>query len=171
MYYYYINIYSTVCLLFLAGAVLEAVSRLSVVYQDSSLITSTNTRKMSYDGSVVEVTTEPPKWPGVTSLRALLDRDKDEETPNLIVLLCEAFVAIYMSLLSYALATCDAHILYRLIGQKIDPATWAGIFGGGCKKVLQVATAPNKALPKQPSPLGDLPDQAAGMESAVCLLL
>jgi len=150
---------------------LEAVSRLSVVYQDSSLITSTNTRKMSYDGSVVEVTTEPPKWPGVTSLRALLDRDKDEETPNLIVLLCEAFVAIYMSLLSYALATCDAHILYRLIGQKIDPATWAGIFGGGCKKVLQVATAPNKALPKQPSPLGDLPDQAAGMESAVCLLL
>ena len=68
---------------------------------------------MSYDGSVVEVTTEPPKWPGVTSLRALLDRDKDEETPNLIVLLCEAFVAIYMSLLSYALATCDAHILYR----------------------------------------------------------
>ena len=48
-----------------------------------------------------------------------------------------------------------------MIGQKIDPATWAGIFGGGCKKVLQVATAPNKALPKQPSPLGDLPDQAA----------
>ena len=55
-----------------------------------------------------------------------------------------------MSLLSYALATCDAHILYRLIGQKVDPATWAGIFGGGCKKVLQVATAPNKAIPRQP---------------------
>ena len=48
------------------------------------------------------------------------------------------------------LATCDAHILYRLIGQKVDPATWAGIFGGGCKKVLQVATAPNKAIPRQP---------------------
>ena len=54
---------------FATGAVLEAVSRLSVVYQDSSLVTSTNTRKMSYDGSLVEVTTDPPKWPGVTSLR------------------------------------------------------------------------------------------------------
>ena len=56
---------------FATGAVLEAVSRLSVVYQDSSLVTSTNTRKMSYDGSVVEVTTDPPKWPGVTSLRGV----------------------------------------------------------------------------------------------------
>jgi|688.fasta_scaffold1249893_1 hypothetical protein len=30
------------------------------------------------------VTTEPNKWPGVASLRALLDREKDEETPNLV---------------------------------------------------------------------------------------
>jgi len=49
------------------------------------------------------VTTEPSKWPGVASLRALLDREKDEEAPNLSVLLCEAFVAIYIGLLSYAL--------------------------------------------------------------------
>ena len=62
-----------------------------------------------------------------------------------------------MSLLSYALATCDAHILYRLIGQKVDPATWAGIFGGGCKKVLQVATAPNKAIPRQPVSFLEVP--------------
>ena len=51
------------------------------------------------------VTTEPSKWPGVASLRALLDREKDEETPNLNVLLCEAYVAIYIGLFSYALAT------------------------------------------------------------------
>ena len=96
-----------------------------------------------------EITTEPQKWPGVTSLRALLDRDKDEEMPNLIVLLCEAFVAIYMSLLSYALATCDAHILYRLVGQHPDGPLWANVFGGGCRKVLQVATAPNTAMPRR----------------------
>ena len=30
------------------------------------------------------VTTEPSKWPGVASLRALLDREKDEEAPNLV---------------------------------------------------------------------------------------
>ena len=77
-------------------------------------------------------------------------RDKDEESPNLIVLLCEAFVAIYMSLLSYALATCDAHILYRLVGQNISGDLWANVFGGGCKKVLQVATAPNTAMPRKP---------------------
>ena len=46
---------------FATGAVLEAVSRLSVVYRDSSLMTSTSTRKMSYDGTEVEVSTEPPK--------------------------------------------------------------------------------------------------------------
>jgi hypothetical protein len=51
------------------------------------------------------VTTEPSKWPGVASLRALLDREKDEEAPNLNVLLCESFVAIYIGLLSYALVS------------------------------------------------------------------
>ena len=30
------------------------------------------------------VTTDPSKWPGVASLRALLDREKDEEAPNLV---------------------------------------------------------------------------------------
>lgn len=56
-----------------ASAILDALSRLSVVYQDSSLI-STN-RKMSYD-EITQISTEPSKWPGVTSLRALLDREK-----------------------------------------------------------------------------------------------
>ena len=56
-------------------AVMEALSRLSVVYQDSSLMSTTqhSGRKMSIDG-MTEITTEPQKWPGVTSLRALLDR-------------------------------------------------------------------------------------------------
>ncbi len=120
-------------------------SRLSVVYQDSSLISTTSARKMSYDGCA-EITTEPSKWPGVASLRALLDRDKDDETPNLNVLLCEAFVAIYMSLFSYALATCDAHILYRLVGQGVSSGLWSTIFGGGTKKILQVATSGNTSI-------------------------
>ena len=62
-----------------------------------------------------------------------MDRDKDEEMPNLIVLLCESFVAIYMSLMSYALATCDAHILYRLIGQNVANSLWSAVFGGNIK--------------------------------------
>ena len=136
-----------------ASAVLEALSRLSVVYQDSSLVsTSGHNRKTSGD-VCAEITTEPSKWPGVTWLRALLDREKDEETPNLNILLCEAYVAIYMSLLSYALATCDPHILYRLIGQKPSPAYWAALFGGGTKTTLHVTAnaAANTPLAKSPS--------------------
>nr|CAD7425064.1 unnamed protein product [Timema monikensis] len=78
---------------------------------------------------------------GVTNLRALLAREKDEDTPRLNVLLCEAFVATYMSLMVYALTTCDSLILYRLAGQKFDNQTWAMLFGGGVKKLLKVAAA------------------------------
>lgn len=80
---------------------------------------------------------------GVTNLRALLAREKDEDTPRLNILLCEAFVASYMSLVTYALATCDCHILYRLAGQKFTEKTWATLFGGGIKKLLKVAQPVN----------------------------
>jgi hypothetical protein len=82
---------------------------------------------------------------GVTNLRALLAREKDEDTPRLSVLLCEAFVATYMSLIVYALATCDSLILYRLAGQKFNNQTWAMLFGGGVKKLLKVAASGNSA--------------------------
>lgn len=82
---------------------------------------------------------------GVTNLRALLAREKDEDTPRLSVLLCESFVATYMSLIVYALATCDSLILYRLAGQKFSNQTWAMLFGGGVKKLLKVAASNNSA--------------------------
>eukprot|EP00094_Tigriopus_californicus_P002839 TCALIF_02737-PA protein Name:"Similar to DMXL1 DmX-like protein 1 (Homo sapiens)" AED:0.22 eAED:0.22 QI:0/0.72/0.68/1/1/1/19/158/2211 len=131
-----------------ASAILEALSRLSVVYQDSSLISTSHGRKMSYD-ETTEISTDPSKWPGVTSLRALLDREKDEETPNLNVLLCETYVAIYISLLSYALASCDSQILYRLISQNVTPNYWSHIFGGGAKKRLKIETASHVPLAKE----------------------
>lgn len=80
---------------------------------------------------------------GVTNLRALLAREKDEDTPRLNILLCEAFVASYMSLVTYALATCDCHILYRLAGQKFSEKSWSTLFGGGVKKLLKVAQSAN----------------------------
>ena len=158
-----------------ASAVLEALSRLSVSYQDSSLMsTSTNQKPSSRKPSssnptnmstigneatttVADITTEPSKWPGVPALRALLDRDKDEETPTLNVLLCESYVAIYMSLLSYALATCDPHILYRLLGQKPHQQYWSSIFGGGSKTTLHVMTSQrshSNSISKSPSGVG-----------------
>jgi len=79
---------------------------------------------------------------GVTNLRALLAREKDEDTPKLNVLLCEAFIATYMSLVVYAMSTCDCNILFRLVGQGFSNLTWASLFGGGVKKLLRVASAP-----------------------------
>ena len=136
------------------------------MYQDSSLISTSANRKPSScnvgglaagtdTATVADITTEPSKWPGVTSLRALLDRDKDEETPTLNVLLCEAYVAIYMSLLSYALATCDPHILYRLIGQKPSQQYWSSIFGGGTKATLHVTTS-QTPLSQSPSTVSNM---------------
>ncbi|XP_076665130.1 rabconnectin-3 alpha isoform X3 [Andrena cerasifolii] len=96
-------------------------------------------RRYSTDDGVC-ITTSPSKWPGVTNLRALLAREKDEDTPKLNILLCEAFVATYMSLFVYALWSCDSHILYRLVGQHFDNNTWSCLFGGGVKKLLRVAS-------------------------------
>ncbi|XP_043473124.1 dmX-like protein 2 isoform X3 [Leptopilina heterotoma] len=96
-------------------------------------------RRYSTEDGIV-ITTSPTKWPGVTSLRALLAREKDEDTPKLNILLSESFVATYMSLFVYALSSCDSHILYRLVGQKFDNNTWSTLFGGGVKKLLRVAS-------------------------------
>ncbi|XP_024225203.1 dmX-like protein 2 isoform X2 [Bombus impatiens] len=101
-------------------------------------------RRYSTDDGVC-ITTSPSKWPGVTNLRALLAREKDEDTPKLNILLCEAFVATYMSLFVYALWSCDSHILYRLVGQHFGSNTWSCLFGGGVKKLLRVASTSSQA--------------------------
>ena len=137
----------------------EAMNRLSVVMADSYLLFSPAGRRQSCSTleeetkvdrwtnrdlwklsiSNPQVTTEPGRWPGVSALRSLLDRDKDDDTPNLNVLLCETYTAVYLSLLVYGLATCDCHILFRLVTQKPNTTVWAQIFGGGTKKVTILA--------------------------------
>lgn len=70
------------------------------------------------------ITTLPSKWPGVTSLRSLLAREKDEDTPRLTVLLCEAFAAVYLALLLYGLCSCDCVILFHITGHVFTQETW-----------------------------------------------
>jgi len=119
---------------------MDTLARLNLVYPSSHLI-AVGLRKRRYSlDEPLEVSTQPSKWPGVANLRALLAREKDEDTPRLHVLLCETFVSTYMSLTVYALATCDCHILYRLAGHKFNPSTWASLYGGGVKKLLRPAT-------------------------------
>lgn len=89
--------------------------------------------------------TAPNKWPGVQSLHAMIVREKDEDLPKLHTLLCEAFVAVYLSQLVYALTVCDSSILYRLVGFKFNEKSWSDLFGGGIKKLLYVS-APSATM-------------------------
>ncbi|XP_032686027.1 dmX-like protein 2 isoform X2 [Odontomachus brunneus] len=133
-----------------------------------------NRRRYSTDDGVC-ITTSPPKWPGVTNLRALLAREKDEDTPKLNILLCEAFVATYMSLFIYALSSCDSHILYRLVGQYFDNNTWSCLFGGGVKKLLRVASTSSQSgnaggVERTDSVASEIQSTASGMWSTMTSL-
>jgi hypothetical protein len=130
----------------------DVTSRLSMsVMNDSYLMFSPSVRRPSSvsEEAIVMVMTEPSKWPGVTALRALLDRDKDDDTPDLTVLLCEAYVAIYFSLLLSGLSTCDSSVLYRLVSQVPTKAAWAALFGGGTKRQLKVEALPSSPMVKE----------------------
>uniref|UniRef100_A0A182TC51 RAVE complex protein Rav1 C-terminal domain-containing protein n=1 Tax=Anopheles maculatus TaxID=74869 RepID=A0A182TC51_9DIPT len=123
---------------------METIAKLNASCQSTHLMANAaahqRRRKYSTDEPLA-VSTPPSKWPGVTNLRALLAREKDEDTPRLNVLLCESFVAGYMALFVYALTTCDSHILYRLAGQNFSDSSWSTLFGGGVKKLLRKATS------------------------------
>ena len=75
---------------------------------------------------------------GVTSLNCLLLSAKDEDAPKLHVLLCEALLSVYVSLLMNALCTYDTAFLYRLLSNKLTPSSWGLLFGGGCRTALRV---------------------------------
>ncbi|KAM7285267.1 dmX-like protein 2 [Ixodes scapularis] len=125
------------------GLDVEDCLSLSVVYQNSHLLAGHAHRRprLSSSEEPLTPTTLPSKWPGVQSLRALMARDKDEDGPRLHTLLCESFVAVFLSQLIHALASCDCHVLFRLVGQRITKQTWGMLFGGGAKKLLRVTTS------------------------------
>ena len=75
---------------------------------------------------------------GVTSLRVLLAKEKDEDAPKLNILLTETLVAVYVSLLISAMATYDCFMLYRLTAHRFDQQLWSSLFGGGVKTVVQI---------------------------------
>ncbi|XP_066885969.1 dmX-like protein 2 isoform X4 [Kogia breviceps] len=79
----------------------------------------------------------PAQWPGVSSLINLLSSAQDEEQPKLNILLCEAVVAVYLSLLIHALATNSSNELFRLAAHPLNNRMWAAVFGGGVKLVVK----------------------------------
>uniref|UniRef100_A0A8R1HL41 WD_REPEATS_REGION domain-containing protein n=1 Tax=Caenorhabditis japonica TaxID=281687 RepID=A0A8R1HL41_CAEJA len=81
--------------------------------------------------AVNHVATAPVKWPGLESLIASLGREKDEDAPQLRLLIIESFLAIFMSLFCFAFSAYDSRWLYRLSAHEIDPIKFGYIFGGG----------------------------------------
>ncbi|XP_062944783.1 dmX-like protein 2 isoform X7 [Cynocephalus volans] len=79
----------------------------------------------------------PAQWPGVSSLVNLLSSAQDEDQPKLNILLCEAVVAVYLSLLIHALATNSSNELFRLAAHPLNNRMWAAVFGGGVKLVVK----------------------------------
>ncbi|UMM43904.1 hypothetical protein L5515_019209 [Caenorhabditis briggsae] len=98
------------------------------------------------------VVTPPVKWPGVEALVALLGREKEDDAPQLRLLIIESFLAISMSLFCFALSAYDSRWLYRLSVHEIDPHRFGQIFGGGgeTKKASHPPARPPR--PAAPTP-------------------
>ncbi|PAV73995.1 hypothetical protein WR25_00482 [Diploscapter pachys] len=109
----------------------------------------TRSAKYASASECIQVTSEPCKWPGVDSLIALLNLERDDDAPHLRMLLVECFVAITTSLFCFALAAYDPRWLYRLCANKIDNQRFAMLFGGSGEKTLK-ALPPSR--PPRPTP-------------------
>lgn len=97
-------------------------------------------RRRSNTGDDI-INTSAVKWPGVTSLRVLLAREKDDAAPKLNILLCESMTAVYVSLLVNAMVAYDCHMLYRLVAHRFSQQLWAALFGGGVKTAVKLSTS------------------------------
>lgn len=116
-------------------------------------------------------TTAPKDWPGkrkealrafcmpesmCTSLSGIkiftsLIKDQENNLGKLKILLVEILIAVYMSLLIYALSTDDCNTLYRLLKRKWSTPEsavklWYGVFGGGAKKPLPPKVNPSAGI-------------------------
>ncbi|CAD5221721.1 unnamed protein product [Bursaphelenchus xylophilus] len=123
----------------------------SCLYQSLSFTDNFEKHYQAYED--LKVQTAPQSWPGVDSLVALLSVGKDEEAPNLRLLLVKIFVSVSTSLFCYALAGYDARWLYRLCVKEVDAVAYGYIFGGGGEKIVPTGQAPARPPPPPRPPM------------------
>ncbi|XP_052007916.1 dmX-like protein 2 isoform X1 [Xyrauchen texanus] len=82
-------------------------------------------------------TSAPALWPGVSSLISLLACAQGDDNVHLNVMLCEAVVAVYLSLLIHGLGTHSGNELFRLAAHPLNNRMWAAVFGGGAKLIVK----------------------------------
>nr|XP_020461424.1 dmX-like protein 2 isoform X3 [Monopterus albus] len=92
----------------------------------------------------------PAQWPGVSSLISLLTSAREEGQPRLNVLLCEAVMAVYLSLLIHGLGTHNSNELFRLAAHPLNNRMWAAVFGGGAKVIIKPKRPEAPAALSQP---------------------
>ena len=74
-------------------------------------------------------------------LRAILNKVEEQNSEYVLTLLCECFVGVFISLLSYALVACDNHMIFRLVALNPTQETFGHVFGGGTKKIVRVVAS------------------------------
>uniref|UniRef100_A0AC34PUG3 RAVE complex protein Rav1 C-terminal domain-containing protein n=1 Tax=Panagrolaimus sp. JU765 TaxID=591449 RepID=A0AC34PUG3_9BILA len=100
---------------------------------------------MSYED--LQVVSQPCRWPGVQSFILLLECEKDEDVPNLQLLLAECFIAVTMSLFCYSFSLFDSRWLFRLMAHEINAKSFGIMFGGAGEQKLR----PTRPPPPNPS--------------------
>ncbi|TRY93847.1 hypothetical protein DNTS_023768, partial [Danionella cerebrum] len=106
-------------------------------------------------------TSAPAQWPGVSSLISLLGCAQGEDYVRLNVMLCEAVVAVYLSLLIHGIGTHSGNELFRLAAHPLNNRMWAAVFGGGAKLIVKPKRPPDitPALPPPTPPAEDVDRQ------------
>ncbi|XP_053355875.1 dmX-like protein 2 isoform X3 [Clarias gariepinus] len=122
----------------------EANQFTGMVYQGLLLSGRRRLRTESIEEQATPTST-PAHWPGVASLISLLASSQGEDQPRLNVMLCEAVVAVYLSLLLHGLGTHSTNELFRLAAHPLNARMWAAVFGGGAKIIIKPKRPPEIA--------------------------
>uniref|UniRef100_A0A8U8AYI3 RAVE complex protein Rav1 C-terminal domain-containing protein n=1 Tax=Geospiza parvula TaxID=87175 RepID=A0A8U8AYI3_GEOPR len=130
------SIYQALCDSHSYSSQTEANQFTGMVYQGLLLSDRRRLRTESIEEHATP-SSSPAQWPGVSSLINLLSSAQDEDQPKLNILLCEAVVAVYLSLLIHALATNSCNELFRLAAHPLNSRMWAAVFGGGVKLLVK----------------------------------
>lgn len=78
----------------------------------------------------------------MSSLISLLACAQGDDHVHLNVMLCEAVVAVYLSLLIHGLGTHSGNELFRLAAHPLNNRMWAAVFGGGAKLIVKPKRPP-----------------------------
>ncbi|XP_068740234.1 dmX-like protein 2 [Montipora capricornis] len=108
--------------------------------RESSTVPSDKSDNKSGAGTTATPSSCPSKWPGVRLLLSLLGTENKDNSTKLRILLGEACVAVYLSLLALAWSNSEPKQLYRLVVNSLKSNLWGLVFGGGLRTAVHQST-------------------------------